>query len=74
MLAGMKYNDAQLTYTLYAMEYAQGFVVIIRIILCKGPANERQHYIVTVSLIGCTHTQNDPWLFPSIICNSINFL
>ena len=25
------------------------------------PANERQHYNVTSSLIGWAHTQNDPW-------------
>ena len=25
------------------------------------PANERRHYIVTSSLIGWVHTQNDPW-------------
>ena len=30
------------------------------IILCMCPANERQRYIVTSSLIGCAHTQNDP--------------
>ena len=29
-------------------------------ILCMRPANERQRYIVTSSLIGCMHTQNDP--------------
>ena len=33
-----------------------------RIILCKSPANERCCYSVTASLIGGTHTQNDPWL------------
>ena len=26
-------------------------------------ANERRRYIVTSSLIGRTHKQNDPWLF-----------
>ena len=30
------------------------------IILCMGPANEGRRYIVTLSLIGWTHTQNDP--------------
>ena len=30
------------------------------IILCMRPANERRHYIVTSSLIGWVHTQNDP--------------
>ena len=30
------------------------------IILCMRPANERRRYIVTSSLIGCAHTQNDP--------------
>ena len=31
-----------------------------RIILCMRPANERWRYIVTLSLIGWVHTQNDP--------------
>ena len=31
------------------------------IILCMGSANERWHYIVTASLFGWAHTQNDPW-------------
>ena len=31
------------------------------IILCMGPTNERQHYIVTLSLIAWAHTQNDLW-------------
>ena len=26
-----------------------------------GSANERQGYIVTLSLTGSAHTQNDPW-------------
>ena len=30
------------------------------IILCMHPANERRRYIVTSSLIGWVHTQNDP--------------
>ena len=30
------------------------------IILCMGAANERRRYIITSSLIGCAHTQNDP--------------
>ena len=29
------------------------------IILCMCPANEREHYIVMLSVIGWTHTQND---------------
>ena len=32
------------------------------IILCMRPANERRRYIVTSSLIGWAHTQNDPSL------------
>ena len=32
-----------------------------RINLCMHPANERQLYTVTLSLIGWAHTQNDPW-------------
>ena len=31
-------------------------------ILCMRPANERRRYIVTSSLIGWAHTQNDPWV------------
>ena len=31
------------------------------IILGMGSANERQHYIVTSSLIYWAHAQNDPW-------------
>ena len=31
------------------------------IVLCMHPANERRRYIVTSSLIGWAHTQNDPW-------------
>ena len=31
------------------------------IILCMLSANERRRYIVTSSLIGWTHTQNDLW-------------
>ena len=31
------------------------------IILGMGSANERRCYIVALSLIGCVHTQNDPW-------------
>ena len=34
--------------------------LITGIILYKPPANERRRYIVTSSLIGWTHTQNDP--------------
>ena len=29
--------------------------------LCMCPANERRRYIVTSSLIGWVHSQNDPW-------------
>ena len=32
------------------------------IILCMRPANERCHYNVMSSLIGCAHSQNDPCL------------
>ena len=31
------------------------------IVLCMHSADERQHYIVTTSLIGWAHTQKDPW-------------
>ena len=33
-----------------------------RITLWMRPANERRRYIVTLSLIGWAHSQNDPWL------------
>ena len=33
------------------------------IILCVNPTNGRRHYIVPSSLIGFTHTQNDPCSF-----------
>ena len=33
---------------------------VLGIILCMRPANERRRYIVTSSLIGWVHTQNDP--------------
>ena len=39
-----------------------------RISLGMHPANERQHYTVTLSLVGWAHTQNDPWSN-----NQINF-
>ena len=32
------------------------------IILCLGSANERWRYLITSSLIGWAHTQNDPWI------------
>ena len=32
------------------------------IILCMCQANERRRYIVTSSIIGWAHTQNDPWI------------
>ena len=37
------------------------------IILCMYPANERWHYTVTPSLIGCAHTQNDPGVQSSVL-------
>ena len=40
------------------------------IILCMCPANERQRYIVTSSLIGWAHTQNDHWKLVMLILNS----
>ena len=36
-----------------------------RIILCVRPANERR-YIVTSSLIGWAHTQNDPYTYKTL--------
>ena len=36
---------------------------VLRIILGMGSANEEQRYIIiTLSLIGWAHTQNDPWV------------
>ena len=36
--------------------------VTVGIILWIRPVNERRRYIVTSSLIGWAHTQNDPWV------------
>ena len=33
---------------------------VVGIVLCMHPTNERQRYIVTLSLIGWVHSQNDP--------------
>ena len=33
------------------------------LIFCIRPANERWHYIVTSSLIGWAHAQDDPYIF-----------
>ena len=46
------------THTKYNGGYFQ--VLTARIILDMDSANERLRYIVTSSLIGCAHTQNDP--------------
>ena len=43
------------------------------IILCIGPANEGWLYIVISSLIGWTHTQNDPWASASYSNYSFKF-
>ena len=37
------------------------------IILCKRPANKRRHYNATSSLIGWSHSQNDPWFLFGLI-------
>ena len=36
--------------------------IFSKLILCMHPANRRRHYIVTLSLMGWVHTQNDPWV------------
>ena len=36
------------------------------IVLCMHPANDRWSYIVTSSLIGWVHTQNDPWILVNL--------
>ena len=41
-------------------------MLISGIFLGMGSANKRQHYIVTLSIIGWAHTQNDPWSTSSI--------
>ena len=38
------------------------------IILWMHPANERWRYIVTLSLIGWVHTQNDPCVVGILLC------
>ena len=40
------------------------FITDSGIILHMRPANERRRYVVTSSLIGWVHTQNDPCRFP----------
>ena len=43
-------------------------------ILSMGSANERQHYIVTLSLIGWAHTQNDPcWYSHYLRCQHLQY-
>ena len=42
-------------------------ILLPGIILCVHPANGRRRYIVTSSLIGWAHSQNDPWLLWSAI-------
>ena len=42
-----------------------------KIILWMHPANERLHYNVAWSLIGWTHTQNEPLLMTAIVHNGI---
>ena len=39
---------------------------LLRIILCMCPADRRWCYIVSSSLIGWVHIQNDPWAFGSM--------
>ena len=41
------------------------------IILCMDSANERRRYIVTWSLIGWTHAQNDHW-YVDVVAGSVN--
>ena len=36
-------------------------------ILWTRPANERWRYIVTSSLIGWAHSQNDPWISADLL-------
>ena len=59
------YIDAQVIYVKLCKRFALCGVLLsfgtTGIILCMRPANERRCYIVTSSLIGWAHTQNDPW-------------
>ena len=43
------------------------------IILYMHAANERRCYIVTLSLIGWTHTRNDPWNVTYLLCVIVRF-
>ena len=45
------------------IDYLEIFIMCITAmaVLFMRPANERRRSIVTLSLIGLTHTQNDPW-------------
>ena len=38
-------------------------ILLSAINLCMGSATQRRRYIVTLSLFGWAHTQNDPWLW-----------
>ena len=49
--------------TLVAIKKVTRYFSYAGIILCMRPANERRRYIVTSSLIGWAHVENDPWLF-----------
>ena len=44
------------------LELLWKFVRYAGVVLSKGSANRRWYYKVTFSLIGWSHTQNDPWM------------
>ena len=54
------------------LTYYTKFYDLIGFILCMRPANERRRYIVTSSLIGWAHTQNDPCLIIQILYRHVD--
>ena len=54
--------------------YKHAFLYPPGIILCMCPANETQRYIVTLSLIGWAHSQNDIWHHHSLRAWPIDFI
>ena len=51
-----------------------GCTAKIKVTIGMGSANERRRYIVTSSLIGWVHTQNDDWIRTYQLCQSQTLL
>ena len=54
-----QHDDLSVSVSIFA-DFVHVYKKTVRIIMCMRPANERRRDIITSSLIGCTHTQNDP--------------